>query len=468
MPRAAAPYRCDACGAEAPRWTGRCPACGAWNTLTEKQGILPARRSGKSRPTESAQLLALQEIGGAHQDRRSSGIPELDRVLGGGLVNGSVVLVGGDPGIGKSTLVLQAAALLAQDEPVVYVSGEESPEQVAARSRRLGLKGERLFLVAETHLETILPLIEQARPRLAVIDSIQTIYSDLTESPPGSATQLRESTAALVRMAKKTGICFFIIGHVTKEGAIAGPRVLEHLVDTVLYFENDAGSRYRLIRSVKNRFGSANELGVFVMTDTGLREVRNPSAIFLSNRLESVSGSVVAVIREGNRPLLVEVQALVDETPIVPPRRITVGSDSQRLILLLAIFNRHGGHSVSGRDVFVNIAGGLRVSETAIDLPLLLAVWSNLVNQPLPRDLVAFGEVGLNGEIRPVFGGEERLQEAWKHGFRKALVPKGNLPRSGRVVHAGFRAVENFAACISALTGDPRFRSNPDKPVQPD
>ncbi len=462
MPRTVAPYRCDACGAEAPRWTGRCPACGAWNTLTERQSVMPTRRSGKARPTEPSRLLTLHEITGEHQARRSSGIPELDRVLGGGMVTGSVVLVGGDPGIGKSTLVLQAAALLAQDEPVVYVSGEESPEQVAARSQRLGLKGEQLFLVAETHLETILPLLEQARPRLAVIDSIQTIYSDLTESPPGSATQLRESTAALVRLAKKTGICLFIIGHVTKEGAIAGPRVLEHLVDTVLYFENDAGSRYRLIRSVKNRFGSANELGVFVMTDAGLREVRNPSAIFLSNRLESVSGSVVAVIREGNRPLLVEVQALVDETPIVPPRRITVGSDSQRLVLLLAIFNRHSGHSVSGRDVFVNIAGGLRVSETAIDLPLLLAVWSNLVNQPLPRDLVAFGEVGLNGEIRPVFGGEERLQEAWKHGFRKALVPKGNLPRSGRASHGGFRAVETFAACISVLAGDPQFRSDSD------
>jgi DNA repair protein RadA/Sms len=382
--------------------------------------------------------------------------------LGGGLVAGSVVLVGGDPGIGKSTLLLQAAATLAQAEPVVYVSGEESPEQVAARSRRLGLNAEHLLLVAETHLETILPLIEQAHPRLAVIDSIQTVYSDLTESPPGSATQLRESTAALVRLAKKTGICLFIIGHVTKEGAIAGPRVLEHLVDTVLYFENDAGSRYRLIRSVKNRFGAANELGVFAMTESGLREVRNPSAIFLSNRLESVSGSAVAVIREGSRPLLVEVQALVDETPIVPPRRITVGSDPQRLILLLAILNRHSGYSVSGRDVFVNIAGGLRVSETAIDLPLLLAVWSNLVNQPLPRDLVAFGEVGLNGEIRPVFGGEERLQEARKHGFRKALVPKGNLSRTGRTGEPGFLAVETFSACIAALSGDTRFRSAPE------
>lgn len=452
MPKPQITYRCEACGAEAPRWTGRCPDCGAWNTMHEAARA-PARSTARSGAAHGPAhtLVNINAVEGDREERHGTGLGELDRVLGGGFVPGSVVLVGGDPGIGKSTLLLQAAAFLAREEPVIYVSGEESPLQVASRKRRLGLDCAHLSLLAETHLETIIPLVQKARPRMVVIDSIQTVYSDQVESAPGSVTQLRESTAALVRLAKTTGAALFIIGHVTKEGAIAGPRVLEHLVDTVLYFENDLGSRYRIIRSVKNRYGAANESGIFLMAENGLREVRNPSAIFLSNRLEGVSGSAVTVTREGSRPMLVEVQALVDEAQAMPPRRITVGTDPPRLSLLLAIFNRHGGRSVAGRDVFVNVVGGLRITETAVDLPVLLAVWSNLIDRPLPRDLVAFGEVGLNGEIRPVHGGEERLREAQKHGFVKALVPRGNVARQGIEGMDGLTVVHRLDECFGAI-----------------
>ncbi len=455
MPKPSTAYRCETCGAQAPRWSGRCPDCGAWNTLTEiaRGSKIRTGRAGADLRSDSApsRLLTLSEVEGDREERHSTGLGELDRVLGGGFVPGSVVLVGGDPGIGKSTLLLQAGAHLARGEPVIYVSGEESPLQVASRSRRLGLACENLSLLAETHLETIIPLIRKARPRMVVIDSIQTVYSDLVESAPGSVTQLRESTAALVRLAKTTGSALFIIGHVTKEGAIAGPRVLEHLVDTVLYFENDLGSRYRIVRSVKNRYGAANETGIFIMTENGLREVRNPSAIFLSSRLEGVSGSAITVMREGSRPMLVEVQALVDEAQSMPPRRITVGTDPPRLALLLAIFNRHSGQSVAGRDVFVNVVGGLRINETAVDLPVLLAVWSNLTDRPLPHDLIAFGEVGLSGEIRPVFGGEERLRESVKHGFTKALVPRGNVSRQERKEAGDLRIVNRLDECFLAV-----------------
>jgi DNA repair protein RadA/Sms len=455
MSRLSTAYRCEACGAEAPRWAGRCPECGAWNTLIEETRVTKAHARSAAKAAHPAghpaEVQKLDEVEGDREERHATGLGELDRVLGGGFVPGSVVLVGGDPGIGKSTLLLQAGAYLARQEPVIYVSGEESPLQVASRSRRLGLDCPHLSLVAETHLETIIPVIQKARPRMVVIDSIQTVYSDRVESAPGSVTQLRESTAALVRLAKTTGSALFIIGHVTKEGAIAGPRVLEHLVDTVLYFENDLGSRYRIIRSVKNRYGAANETGIFLMAENGLREVRNPSAIFLSSRLEGVSGSAVTVTREGNRPLLVEVQALVDDAQSMPPRRITVGTDSTRLSLLLAIFNRHSGQSVAGRDVFVNVVGGLRINETAVDLPVLLAVWSSLTDRPLPKDLVAFGEVGLNGEIRPVFGGEERLRESVKHGFRKGLVPRGNVARQGHEAAGDLRVVTRLAECLRAV-----------------
>ncbi|MHB1543633.1 MAG: DNA repair protein RadA [Gammaproteobacteria bacterium] len=455
MPKPSIAYRCEACGAEAPRWIGRCPDCGAWNTLTEVARLSrthSGRTGADAHPrTQSAELININEVEGDREERHATGLGELDRVLGGGFVPGSVVLVGGDPGIGKSTLLLQAGAFLARNEPVIYVSGEESPLQVASRSRRLGLDCHHLSLIAETHLETIIPLIQKAHPRMVVIDSIQTVYSDRVESAPGSVTQLRESTAALVRLAKTTGAALFIIGHVTKEGAIAGPRVLEHLVDTVLYFENDLGSRYRIVRSVKNRYGAANEAGIFLMTENGLREIRNPSAIFLSSRLEGVSGSAVTVTREGSRPMLVEVQALVDDAQSMPPRRITVGTDPPRLSLLLAIFNRHSGQSVAGRDVFVNVVGGLRISETAVDLPVLLAVWSNLLDRPLPQDLVAFGEVGLSGEIRPVFGGEERLRESMKHGFKKALVPRGNVARQGLEGAGDLCVVSRLDECLKAI-----------------
>jgi DNA repair protein RadA/Sms len=361
--------------------------------------------------------------------RASSGIGELDRVLGGGLVAGSVILLGGDPGIGKSTLLLQAADALSRDQPVLYASGEESVRQVALRARRLGLKSDTLRLVAETRVEGVIEEAQSAAARVLVVDSIQTMHTELSESSPGSAVQVRESAARLVRFAKDTGTAVLIIGHVTKEGQIAGPRILEHVVDTVLYFESDPGSRFRVVRAVKNRFGAANEIGVFAMVDDGLKEVRNPSAIFLSRHEVPVPGSVIMVAREGSRPMLVEVQALLDEAQGLSPRRVAVGFESSRLALLLAVLHRHGGISSSGQDVFVNVVGGVRIGETAADLPAVLAVLSSLRGRPVADDLVCFGEIGLTGEIRPVPFGDERLREAAKQGFRRALVPAANLPR---------------------------------------
>jgi DNA repair protein RadA/Sms len=361
--------------------------------------------------------------------RASSGIGELDRVLGGGLVAGSVILLGGDPGIGKSTLLLQAADALSREQPVLYASGEESVRQVALRARRLGLKSDTLRLVAETRVEGVIEEAQSAGARVLVVDSIQTMHTELSESSPGSAVQVRESAARLVRFAKDTGTAVLIIGHVTKEGQIAGPRILEHVVDTVLYFESDPGSRFRIVRAVKNRFGAANEIGVFAMVDEGLKEVRNPSAIFLSRHEVPVPGSVIMVAREGSRPMLVEVQALLDEAQGMSPRRVAVGFESSRLALLLAVLHRHGGISSSGQDVFVNVVGGVRIGETAADLPAVLAVLSSLRGRPVADDLVCFGELGLTGEIRPVPFGDERLREAAKQGFRRALVPSANVPR---------------------------------------
>jgi DNA repair protein RadA/Sms len=361
--------------------------------------------------------------------RALTGIGELDRVLGGGLVAGSVILLGGDPGIGKSTLLLQAADSLTREHPVLYVSGEESVRQVALRARRLGLEATDLRLAAETRVEAIIDEAIAAHAQVLVIDSIQTMQTELSESSAGSAVQVRESAARLVRFAKGSGVTVLIIGHVTKEGLIAGPRILEHMVDTVLYFESDPGSRYRVIRAVKNRFGAANEIGVFAMAEHGLREVRNPSAIFLSRHPTPVAGSVVTVVREGSRPLLVELQALVDEAQGMNPRRVAVGFESSRLALLLAVLHRHGGVSTAGSDVFVNVVGGVRISETSADLPAVLAALSSLRDRPLAADTVCFGELGLAGEIRPVPFGEERLREAAKQGFKHALVPAGNVPR---------------------------------------
>jgi DNA repair protein RadA/Sms len=435
MARPKTRYVCGNCGAHTAQWQGQCPACEAWNTLEIAVSSIAAggSRGGRAAAAGPASSRTVTEIAEERDERAVTGIGELDRVLGGGLVAGSVVLLGGDPGIGKSTLLLQAADALSRAHAVLYVSGEESVRQVAARAQRLGLEATTLRLAAETRVEAILEEAVAARAQVLVIDSIQTMHTELSESSPGSAVQVRESAARLVRYAKETGTAVLLIGHVTKEGQIAGPRILEHMVDTVLYFESDPASRFRVVRAVKNRFGSANELGVFAMVEQGLREVRNPSAIFLSRHPQPVAGSVVTVVREGSRPLLVEVQALVDEAQGMNPRRVAVGFESSRLALLLAVLHRHGGVATSGRDVFINVVGGVRIGETSADLPAVLAVLSSLRDRPLATDTVCFGELGLTGEIRPVPFGEERLREAAKQGFRRALVPAANVPRKGVV-----------------------------------
>ncbi len=377
----------------------------------------------------------LSQVAAESTQRTATGMPELDRVLGGGLVQGSVVLIGGDPGIGKSTLLIQALASLSDRLPSLYVSGEESAEQISLRAQRLGLPAERLELLTETCVERILQIagkagVGQDGARILVLDSIQTFYSEQLSSAPGSVSQVRESAAQLVRFAKQTGTSLFLVGHVTKEGALAGPRVLEHMVDTVLYFEGEAGSQFRLVRAIKNRFGAVNELGVFAMTDKGLKEIANPSAIFLSRHDAEVSGSAILVTREGTRPLLVEVQALVDQSPLANPRRVALGLEQNRLSMLLAVLHRHGGIGLFDQDVYLNVVGGVRISETAADLPVLLAVLSSFRDRPLPQGLAAFGEVGLAGEIRPVPNGQERLREAVKHGFTRVILPKSNAPKS--------------------------------------
>jgi DNA repair protein RadA/Sms len=356
---------------------------------------------------------------------------ELDRVLGGGIVAGAVTLLGGDPGIGKSTLLLQLLAQVQDRLPSIYVAGEESLQQIGLRAQRLGLPPLPVDLLAETQVERIVEVLAQNRHRLVVVDSIQTMYTEAMQSAPGSVAQVRESTAKLVRYAKQTGTAIFLVGHVTKEGAIAGPRVLEHMVDTVLYFESDVGGRFRVIRAVKNRFGAVNELGVFAMTESGLKEVAHPSAIFLSRHESPVTGSVITCLREGSRPLLLEVQALVDESQLSNPRRLAVGIEPNRLAMLLAVLHRHGGVAMYNQDVFVNVVGGIRVTETAADLPILMAVMSSFRNQPMSADTVVFGELGLSGEVRPVPNGEDRIREAAKHGFRRAIVPHANVPKRG-------------------------------------
>jgi DNA repair protein RadA/Sms len=384
--------------------------------------------------------------------RLATGIEELDRVLGGGLVTGSGVLLGGDPGIGKSTLLLQAAAALGNARPVLYATGEESLQQVGLRARRLGLAAPRLRLLAETCVERIIEESTQSHADVLIVDSIQTMATENSESAPGAVSQLRESTAALLAYAKSSGTALLLIGHVTKEGVIAGPRVLEHMVDTVLYFESDSGSRYRVIRAVKNRFGAANEIGVFAMVEGGLKEVRNPSAIFLSRHETPASGSVITVMREGTRQLLVEVQVLVDATVLTNPRRVAVGLDQNRIALLLAVLHRHAGIAMHGHDVFANVVGGVRITETAADLPVLLAALSSLKDVPLPQELVAFGEIGLAGEIRPVPYGEERLREAARHGFTRAVIPAANRPRQP-IEGLETIAVQRLSEAVSRLFG---------------
>jgi DNA repair protein RadA/Sms len=420
-------YSCTECGATSPKWQGQCPGCSEWNTLVESVAEkATGHRYESIAPT--AKLQTLSEIEAREVDRIATGISEFDRALGGGLVAGGVVLIGGDPGIGKSTLLLQALSHLSAEHKVLYVSGEESGEQVALRARRLSLDTRGLQLMAEINLERILATLQAEKPKVAVIDSIQTLWSDQLSSAPGSVAQVRECAAQLTRLAKLSGITVFLVGHVTKEGALAGPRVLEHIVDTVLYFEGDTHSSFRLVRAVKNRFGAVNELGVFAMTDKGLKGVNNPSALFLSQHGQDVAGSCVMVTQEGTRPLLVEIQALVDSAH-GNPRRLTVGLDAQRLAMLLAVLHRHAGIVCFDQDVFVNAVGGVKIIEPAADLAVLLSITSSLKNKPLPSKLIVFGEVGLAGEIRPAPRGQERLKEAAKLGFTRALIPEANRPK---------------------------------------
>ncbi len=424
-------YACNDCGAQAAKWTGQCGACGAWNTLSEivLSGPLERSESRFQSYAPPAAVQSLHAVPDEDQTRIACEIGELDRVLGGGLVAGSVTLIGGDPGIGKSTILLQALAAIGRQAPVLYVSGEESAQQVAMRARRLGLNAAGVRLLAETAVERIVQTAQQERPRVMVIDSIQTVYTELLTSAPGSVAQVRESAAQLVRYAKQTGLALFLVGHVTKEGTLAGPRVLEHMVDTVLYFEGDSSSRFRLIRAIKNRFGAVNEIGVFVMTETGLREVTNPSAMFISPQATPVPGSAVMVTQEGTRPLLVEVQALVDRSHLANPRRVCVGLDGNRLAMLLAVLHRHAGVAMYDQDVFVNVVGGVRVTEPAADLAVLAAAVSSLRNRPLAKKLIVFGEIGLAGEVRPVQRGQERIREAAKLGFEQAIIPQANAPK---------------------------------------
>ncbi|HEX3140490.1 MAG TPA: DNA repair protein RadA, partial [Rhizobacter sp.] len=430
-------YTCNECGGTSPKWLGKCPHCNAWNTLVE--GVAEAPSKHRYQSLAAAQPVAtLSEIEASDVDRQPTGIDELDRVLGGGIVAGGVVLIGGDPGIGKSTLLLQALDSLSRNLRTLYVTGEESGAQVALRSRRLGLDGSQVRVIAEIQLEKISATIEAEQPAVCVIDSIQTVYSDQLTSAPGSVAQVRECAAHLTRFAKASGTAIVLVGHVTKEGALAGPRVLEHIVDTVLYFEGDTHSSFRLVRAIKNRFGAVNEIGVFAMTEKGLKGVANPSAIFLSTHGEPVPGSCVLVTLEGTRPMLVEIQALVDSGG-PSPRRLSVGLDRDRLAMMLAVMHRHAGIACMDQDVFVNAVGGVRISEPAADLAVMLAIQSSLRGRPLPRGFIAFGEVGLAGEVRPAPRGQERLKEAAKLGFSVAVVPKANAPKKpieGLTIHA--------------------------------
>lgn len=421
-------YICNDCGAISPKWQGQCSACNAWNSLEESIQVTESNRF--SGITKASPKLKLSEISSEVIARISSQIPEFDRVLGGGLVDAGVVLIGGDPGIGKSTLLLQTLANLSFNQvPVIYISGEESGAQIALRAKRIGCYAPDLAIFPEIQLEKIIQVLEQEMPKVAVIDSIQTIFSDQLTSAPGSVAQVRECAAQLTRIAKSLGISMIFVGHVTKEGNIAGPRVLEHIVDTVLYFEGDTQSSYRLVRAIKNRFGAVNELGVFAMTDKGLKGVNNPSALFLSQSNASVPGACVLVTQEGTRPILVEIQALVDSSHIPNPRRLAVGLEQNRLAMLLAVMHRHAGISCFDQDVFLNAVGGVKITEPAADLAVLLAIQSSLKNKALPKDLIVFGEVGLAGEIRACPRGQERLKEANKLGFKKAIIPKANLPK---------------------------------------
>lgn len=452
-------YVCTECGGTAPKWLGKCPSCNAWNTLVESvaESTQPTKNRFASL-AKTAEVATLGDIDAVDMQRTPTGHDELDRVLGGGIVEGGVVLIGGDPGIGKSTLLLQALdSLQRSGQKTLYVTGEESGSQVALRSRRLGLLNSQVKVLAEIGLEKILATLEANQPQIAVIDSIQTVYSEQLTSAPGSVAQVRECAAHLTRYAKSSGTAIVLVGHVTKEGALAGPRVLEHMVDTVLYFEGDTHSSFRLVRAIKNRFGAVNEIGVFAMTEKGLKGVSNPSAIFLSQHTEPVPGSCVMVTLEGTRPMLVEIQALVDSGG-PSPRRLSVGLDKDRLAMLLAVLHRHAGVACIDQDVFVNAVGGVRISEPAADLAVMLSITSSLRGKPLPKGFIAFGEVGLAGEVRPAPRGQERLKEAAKLGFSVAIVPKANAPKKGVKDNPDFEgltihAVERIEEAMAVVRG---------------
>ncbi len=452
MAKAKIQYSCQQCGAVFHKWSGQCADCKAWNSLQES--VISSgntRKIGYAGENRGSQICNLTDITAEQAVRLPSGISELDRVLGAGFVEGSVVLIGGDPGIGKSTLLTQTMANLSQQVATLYISGEESADQISLRAARLDLPVEHLRLLTETSVERILALAANEKPKVMVVDSIQTMYTEQLQSAPGGVAQVRESTALLVRFAKHTGTTVILVGHVTKDGTLAGPRVLEHMVDTVLYFEGEADSQFRLIRTMKNRFGAVNELGLFAMTDKGLKAVSNPSAIFLSRHSEPVSGSAILITREGSRPLLVEAQALVDSSPLANPRRVTLGLEQNRLSMLLAVLHRHAGIAMYDQDVYVNVVGGVRITETAADLPVLMAVISSLRDTPLPVDLAAFGEVGLSGEIRPVPSGQERIREAVKHGFQTIVVPWANRPRE-EIKEVQIIAVKRLSEVLDIFT----------------
>jgi len=454
MAKAKTNYTCTECGAISTRWTGQCADCKAWNTMVETVVDTPGVNRMSQTPhrslAQTAPVLSLADIEAIDVPRFGTGIEEFDRVLGGGLVAGGVVLIGGDPGIGKSTLLLQALSSLSTVRSTLYVSGEESGAQIALRAKRLAVDAKDLKLQAEIQLEKILGTIADLKPDVVVIDSIQTMYSDALTSAPGSVAQVRECAAQLTRVAKQTGVTIILVGHVTKEGALAGPRVLEHIVDTVLYFEGDTQSSYRLVRAIKNRFGAVNELGVFAMTEKGLKGVSNPSALFLSQHDSQVPGSCVMVTQEGTRPLLVEIQALVDTSHLPNARRLSVGLEQNRLAMLLAVLHRHAGIAAFDQDVFINAVGGVKITEPAADLAVLLAINSSMRSKPLPRGLVVFGEVGLAGEIRPAPRGQERLREAAKLGFSLAVIPKSNAPKV-KIEGMSIIAVERIEEAFNKL-----------------
>lgn len=449
-------FVCNDCGSDHANWQGQCKDCGAWNTLSEiKLAASPvaakeARLQGYAGANDNQQLQTLDQINLDKLPRISSGAEEFDRVLGGGLVHGSAILIGGNPGAGKSTLLLQTMCHLAETMDALYVTGEESLQQVAMRAQRLGLPNTRLKMLSETNVEAICAKAEQLKPKVLVVDSIQVVHSEDVTSAPGSVSQVRECAAFLTRYAKQTGTVLFLVGHVTKDGSLAGPKVLEHMIDCSILLEGSEDSRFRTLRGQKNRFGAVNELGVFAMTEQGLKEVKNPSAIFLSRDELPAAGSVVMVVWEGTRPLLVEIQALVDDSPLGNPRRVAVGLEQNRLAMLLAVLHRHGGLQVGDQDVFANVVGGVKVLETSADLALLLAIVSSFRDRALPQDLVVFGEVGLSGEIRPVPSGQERIHEAFKHGFKRAIVPHANAPKNG-VGGMEIIAVKKLSEALEAI-----------------